>query len=182
MFYGRVAAGQWHDARGVNLLDSGAPWYDTYQTADGKYVAIGAIEGRFYAELIERLGLDAQTLPGQFESERWPELRAAFAAAFKKKTREAWCRALEGTDVCFAPVLALAEAQQHPHNKARGAFVDIGGVTQPAPVPRFSRTPGAISRGAPRRGEGGAKALADWGFNAAEIEGFRARGALMLDA
>jgi alpha-methylacyl-CoA racemase len=180
MFYGRAAAGHWQDERGVNVLDTGAPWYDAYETADAKHVAIGAIEGRFYAELLQRLGLDAKTLPGQHERKRWPELRAAFSAAFKSRTRDAWCREMEGTDVCFAPVLSLAEAPRHAHNKARRAFVDIDGVTQPAPAPRFSRTPGAIARGAPERGEGGAQALADWGFSETEIEGFRARGALLL--
>jgi alpha-methylacyl-CoA racemase len=181
MFYGRTAAGHWQDNRGVNVLDSGAPWYDAYETADAKYVAVGSIEGRFYAELLKRLGLQSESLPGQFEIARWPELRAAFGAAFKTKTRDAWCRAMEGSDVCFAPVLSLAEAPQHAHNRARGAFVDIDGVIQPAPAPRFSRTPGAVTRGAPERGEGGAQALADWGFSAGEIEGFRAGGALMLD-
>jgi len=181
MFYGRMAAGQWRDQRGVNVLDTGAPWYDVYETADGRHVAIGAIEGRFYAELLARLGLDPAVLPGQFEFGRWPELRAAFTAAFKNKTRDEWCREMEGTDACFAPVLSLAEAPRHAHNRARGAFVDIDGVTQPAPAPRYSRTPGAIARGAPRRGEGGAQALADWGFGPAEIEAFRARGALMVD-
>jgi alpha-methylacyl-CoA racemase len=181
MFYGQLAAGRWRDERGVNVLDTGAPWYNVYETADGKHVAIGSIEARFYAELLERLGLDPNTLPGQHEHKRWPELRAAFAAAFKRKTRDEWCREMEATDVCFAPVLSLAEAPRHAHNQARGAFVDIDGVTQPAPAPRYSRTPGAVARGAPRRGEGGAQALADWGFGNTEIEGFRARGALMLD-
>ena len=181
MFYGRMAAGHWRDERGVNVLDSGAPWYNAYETADGKHVAIGSIEGRFFAELLERLGLDAAALPGQFEIARWPELRIALAAAFKTKTRDEWCRELEGTDVCFAPVLSIAEAPLHPHNRARGTFVDIDGVTQPAPAPRFSRTPGAVARGAPERGEGGAQALEDWGFGKSEIAGFRARGALMLD-
>jgi len=179
MFYGRAAAGQWRDERGVNAIDGGAPWYDVYQTADGKHVAIGSIEGRFYAELLERLGLDAKTLPGQHERKRWPELRAAFAAAFKTRTREAWCKEMEGTDVCFAPVLSLAEAPLHAHNRARGAFTEIDGVTQPAPAPRFSRTPGAIRRAAPRRGQGGAQALADWGFSAAEIDAWGERGAVM---
>ena len=181
MFYGRMAAGHWRDERGVNVLDTGAPWYDAYETADGKHVAVGSIEGRFYAELLTRLGLDPASLPGQFDFARWPELRAAFTAAFKTRTREEWCREMEGTDVCFAPVLSLAEAPLHPHNLARGAFVDIDGVAQPAPSPRFSRTPGAIARGAPERGEGGAQALTDWGFSADEIEGFRAGGALMQD-
>ena len=179
MFYGRMAAGHWRDQRGVNVLDGGSPWYKAYRTADGKYIAIGSIEARFYAELLERLGLDPQSLPGQFEFARWPELHAAFADAFSKKTRDQWCHEMEGTDVCFAPVLSIAEAPQHPHNKARGAFVEIEGVTQPAPAPRFSRTPGAIARAAPRRGEGAAEALAGWGFSRSEIEGFRARGALI---
>jgi alpha-methylacyl-CoA racemase len=179
MFYGRAAAGQWRDERGVNAIDSGAPWYDVYQTADGKHVAIGSIEGRFYAELLARLGLDPKALPGQHERKRWPELRAAFSAAFKARTRDAWCKEMEGTDVCFAPVLSLAESPQHAHNRARGAFIEIDGVTQPAPAPRFSRTPGAITRAAPRRGQGGAQALAGWGFGAAEIDAWRARGAVM---
>ena len=182
IFYGRMAAGQWQDQRGVNALDTGAPWYNVYETADGKHVAIGSIEGRFYAELIERMGLDPKNLPGQHERQRWPELHAAFSAAFKSKTRDEWCRKMEGTDVCFAPVLSLAEAPQHAHNRARGAFVTIDGVTQPAPAPRYSRTPGAIARGAPRRGGGGAQALAEWGFDKTEIAGFRARGALLEDA
>jgi len=181
MFYGRMAAGHWRDERGVNVLDTGAPWYDAYETADSKYVAIGSIEGRFYAELLQRLGLDPKTLPGQHERKRWPELRAAFTTAFKARSRDAWCKEMEGTDVCFAPVLSLTEAPQHAHNRARGAFVDIDGVPQPAPAPRFSRTPGAISRGAPRRGEGGAQALADWGFSAKEIDAWRAGGAQMTD-
>jgi alpha-methylacyl-CoA racemase len=145
-------------------------------------VAIGSIEGRFYAELLQRLGLDPATLPGQHERQRWPELKAAFSAAFKRKSRDEWCREMEGTDVCFAPVLSLAEAPQHAHNRARGAFVDIDGVTQPAPAPRYSRTPGAVPRSAPQRGEGGAQALADWGFSKADVEGFRARGALLPDS
>ena len=181
MFFGRMAAGHWRDERGVNVLDTGAPWYNVYETADGKHVAIGSIEGRFYAELLARLGLDPKTLPGQHERKRWPELHAAFTAAFETRTRDEWCRQMEGTDVCFAPVLSLAEAPQHAHNRARGAFAEIDGVVQPAPTPRFSRTPGAIARGAPRRGEGGAQALADWGFGKTEIEGFRERGAFMLD-
>jgi alpha-methylacyl-CoA racemase len=176
MFYGRMAAGDWRDQRGVNVLDTGAPWYDAYETADGKHVAIGSIEGRFYAELLARLGLDPETLPGQHERKRWPELRAAFSAAFKSKTRDEWCLKMEGTDVCFAPVLSLAEAPQHAHNRARSAFIEVDGVKQPAPAPRYSRTPGAIARGAPRRGEGGAQALADWGFDAEQAKRLRSLG------
>ena len=178
IFYGRMASGQWRDERGVNAIDSGAPWYDVYETADGKHVAIGSIEKPFYAELLDHLGFDPKTLPDQQDRNGWPELRAAFTAAFKTKPRDEWCKQMEGTDVCFAPVLSLAEAPQHVHNHTRQSFVEIGGVTQPAPAPRFSRTPGAVSRGAPRRGEGGAEALADWGFSHAEIEALQARGAL----
>jgi len=181
IFYGRMAAGVWRDQRGVNLLDGGAPWYDVYETADGKYIAIGAIEGRFYAELIERLGLDPATLPGQHERARWGELRARLRDAFKQKTRDEWCEALEGHDVCFAPVLSFTEAPSHPHNRARGTFVERDGVVQPAPAPRFSRTPGRVERGAPRRGQGGATALAEWGFDAAGIAQFRASGALLAE-
>jgi alpha-methylacyl-CoA racemase len=181
LFYGRLAAGLWEDARGVNAIDGGAPWYDTYETADGKYVAVGAIEGRFYAELINRLGLADAGLPGQHERARWPELRAAIAAAFRGKTRDQWCVEMEGSDACFAPVLSLTEAPGHAHNRARGAFVEVGGVVQPAPAPRYSRTPGAIARGAPRRGGGGAQALADWGFHPQQIAAFRAAGAVALD-
>ena len=178
IFYGRIASGQWHDQRGVNSIDGGAPWYDVYETADGKHVAIGSIESPFYAELLTRLGLDPKILPGQHDRNGWPALRTAFTAAIKAKTRDEWCKLLEGTDVCFGPVLSLTEAPQHAHNRARQSFVEIEGVTQPAPAPRFSRTPCAISRGAPRRGEGGAEALAEWGFSPAQIQALRASGAL----
>jgi alpha-methylacyl-CoA racemase len=181
IFYGRIAAGLWRDQRGINALDGGSPWYDVYETSDGKHVALGAIEGRFYTELIDRLGLASAELPAQHDRTQWPQLRATLAATFKTKSRDEWRQILEGTDACFAPVLSLAEAPQHPHNRARGTFVERDGVIQPAPAPRFSRTPGAISRGAPERGQGGAAALADWGFDAAEIARFRAAGAVMSE-
>ena len=120
-------------------------------------------------------------MPGRHERPRWGELRARLRDAFKQKTRDEWCEALEGHDVCFAPVLSLAEAPSHPHNRARGTFVERDGVVQPAPAPRFSRTPGRIARGAPRRGQGGAAALAEWGFDAAAIARFRAGGALLVE-
>jgi alpha-methylacyl-CoA racemase len=179
IFYGRVAAGLWHDDRGVNAIDGGAPWYGVYETADGKYVSIGAIEGRFYARLMELLGLDAATLPARHDRARWPELRARLCDVFKQKTRDEWCKSLDGHDVCFAPVLSLAEAPAHPHNRARETFMERGGVLQPAPAPRFSRTPGEVERGAPQCGEGGAAALAEWGFDDATIDQFRAGGALI---
>ena len=179
IFYGRIAAGLWHDKRGVNILDGGAPWYNVYETADGKYVAIGAIEGRFYANLMAQLGLDRPSLPDQYDRTRWEELRASLVRVFKQKTRDEWCEALAGHDVCIAPILSMAEAPSHPHNRARGAFFESHGVVQPRPAPRFSRTPGEVERGAPRRGEGGAAALADWGFDAEQIAQFRASGAVM---
>src|SRR5271165_991918 len=179
IFYARLAAGAWQDERGVNAIDGGAPWYDVYETSDGEHIAIGSIEGRFYARLMQLLGLDAQTLPKQHDKAQWPELRARLRDAFKQKTRDEWCELLQGQDVCFAPVLSLAEAPEHPHNCARATFIERDGVVQPAPAPRFSRTPGSIGRGAPQRGEGGAAALADWGFDAATLDRFRANGALM---
>ena len=178
MFYGRIASGQWRDERGINAIDGGAPWYNVYETADGKHIAIGSIESPFYAELLARLGLDSKTLPAQHDRTGWPVLDAAFSAAFKTRTRDEWCKQMEGTDVCFAPVLSLAEAPRHAHNRERQSFVEIDGVPQPAPTPRFSRTPGAVSRGAPQRGEGGAEALVDWGFSSAQIEALEASGAL----
>jgi alpha-methylacyl-CoA racemase len=179
IFYARVAGRLWRDERGVNAIDGGAPWYDVYETADGKYISIGAIEGRFYARLMELLGLDAATLPERHDSARWPELSARLRDTFKQKTRDEWCKSLEGQDVCFAPVLSLAEAPAHPHNRARGTFMERDGVIQPAPAPRFSRTPGSVERSAPRRGEGGSAALAEWGFDAAKIAQFRMSGALI---
>jgi len=179
--YGRLAAGTWRDERGVNMIDGGAPWYDVYETADGKHVAIGALEQRFYDELIKRLGLDMTDLPDRRDRSRWPQLRARLRDTFLQKTRDQWCEILEGHDACFAPVLSLGEAPLHRHNRARQTFVEAGGVIQPAPAPRFSRTPGAVVRGAPQRGEGAAALLSEWGFDAGAIARFRAAGAHILD-
>jgi alpha-methylacyl-CoA racemase len=181
IFAGMLAAGQWRDERGVNLLDSGAPWYDSYATQDGHYVAIGAIEARFYAVLIERLGLAAQDLPAQHDRARWPELRQRFAAAFRSKTRDEWCALFDGADACFAPVLSFGEARAHPHNVARHSTLRVAGVDQPAPAPRFERTPGTVRGGPPERGAGGRDALSDWGFDAAAIERLSALGASFTD-
>ena len=177
MFYGFRAQGLWQDVRGANLLDSGAPWYDVYETRDGKHVAIGSIEGRFYAELIKRLGLEGEPLPKQYDLKRWPELRARFAARFREKTRAEWCAAMEGSDVCFAPVLTLEEAPKHPHNATRGTFIEVDGIVQPAPAPRFSRTPGGIGCAPAKPGEHTDQGLADWGFSAAEIAALKQAGA-----
>jgi alpha-methylacyl-CoA racemase len=176
MFHGFLKAHQWSEIRGANVLDTGAPWYDVYETRDGKYVSVGAIEAKFYQDLLSRLGLEGRELPGQYERARWPELHDLFRSKFKEKTRTEWCKMFEGSDACFAPVLTFSEAREHPHNKARKAFVEVGKVEQPAPAPRFSRTPGAVRRAPPERGEGGLAALADWCFSDAEVERLRSAG------
>jgi alpha-methylacyl-CoA racemase len=168
MFSGFLAAGTWSEERGANILDSGAPWYDTYETKDGKFVAIGAIEAKFFAELVARLGLPG--LPAQNDRAGWPQMRKAFADAFRSRTRDEWVEVFEGSDACFAPVLSFSEARRHPHNVARQGYVSAAGVEQPAPAPRFSATPAGVPREPPERGAGGRQALADWGFTAAEIE------------
>ena len=176
MFAGLQANGQWEGERGANLLDGGAPWYDSYATADGQYVAIGAIESKFYAVLIERLGLDAATLPAQHDRARWPELRERLTQAFRSRTRDDWCHAFDGADACFAPVLSFAESRVHAHNLARGRTLTIDGVEQPAPAPLFERTPGAVRHGPPARGSMGLAALTDWGFAQSEIDAMVALG------
>ena len=167
--YGLQASGYWHDVRGENILDGAAPFYDAYETADGKFVSIGSIETKFYAILLEKLGLDPAALPAQMDRDRWPELKATIAETIKTKTRDEWVEIMEGTDVCFAPVLSLSEAPHHPHNQARGNFVDVAGITQPAPAPRFSRTPGRVHSPPAEPGADTETALSDWGFSDAEI-------------
>jgi alpha-methylacyl-CoA racemase len=176
MFHGFLKAGLWSEVRGENILDTGAPWYDVYETKDGKYVSIGAIEAKFYGELLSRLKLDRHSLPAQHDRARWPELREAFRTTFKSRTRDEWCKVFEGSDACFAPVLAFSEARSHPHAIARAAFVDSFKVEQPAPAPRFSRTPGMVKGAPPERGEGGAEALRDWGFGKDDAERLRSLG------
>jgi alpha-methylacyl-CoA racemase len=176
MFSGMLAGKRWNETRGDNVLDTGAPWYDNYETKDGKYVAIGSIEPKFYQELLQRLGLATQSLPTQHDRKGWPALRRLFAEKFKEKTREEWCSVFDGSDACFAPVLTFSEARAHPHNTARRTFVQSGKVDQPAPAPRFSRTPGAIRGVPPERGAGGKQALLDWGFSDAEISLLKQRG------
>ena len=176
--FGLRALGAWSEERGDNVLDSGAPWYDVYETKDGKYVAIGSLEKRFYGELMRLTGLADDNLPKQWDRTQWPELRSRLAATFKSKTREEWRAIMEGSDVCFAPVLSYSEALQHPHNRARGTFVEVDGIPQPAPAPRFSRTPPAIQRPPARPGEHTEEALGDWGFSAADIAALRTAGAL----
>ncbi|MGK5682520.1 CaiB/BaiF CoA transferase family protein [Actinoplanes sp. URMC 104] len=139
--HGMLAAGAWPGARGENLLDGGAPFYDTYETADGRFMAVGALEPAFYRALLDGLGLDAGNLPQQDDRSGWPALRAAFAARFASRTRDEWTAVFAGRDACVAPVLSPLEAPAHPHHRARGTFVDVDGLTQPAPAPRFGRTP-----------------------------------------
>ncbi len=164
VFYGALASGFWRDERGVNLLDGGAPFYGVYRTKDDKWVAVGAIEPQFYGELIERLGLAGEDLPAQLDVAEWPRLRQRLAEVFATKTREEWCELLEGTDACFAPVLRLAEAPEHPHMKERGTFIDIGGVEQPAPAPRFSRSHAEVGRAPRRAGSDTIELLAEVGL------------------
>lgn len=167
--YGRKAAGAWTDRRGENDLDGGAPWYSVYDTADDRYVCVGAIEERFYRELVRRLGLDTEDLPDRRDRIGWPRLRERFAEVFRTKTRDEWVRVMEGSDACFAPVLSLAEALEHPHNRARGTFVNVDGVLQPGPAPRFSRTPARIQHGPAQTGVDTSEALRGWGLSADEI-------------
>jgi alpha-methylacyl-CoA racemase len=174
MFSGFLAAGRWSEERGANILDSGAPWYDTYETKDGKFVAIGAIEAKFFAELVQRLGLSG--LPAQNDRAGWPRMRKAFADAFRSRTRDEWSAVFEGSDACFAPVLSFSEARRHAHNVARKGYVSAAGVEQPAPAPRFSATPAGVPREPPERGAGGRAALAAWGFSDAEVAQLRAAG------
>ena len=168
MFSGFLFTKDWSEERGVNILDSGAPWYGVYETKDGKYVSIGAIEARFFEELLDRLNL--KDVPAQYDRARWPQMKQMFSAAFKGKTRDEWCAVFEGSDACFAPVLSWSEARRDPHNVARKSFFDLQGVPQPAPAPRFSRSAPAVRQPPPERGEGGAQALADWGLTAQEVD------------
>jgi alpha-methylacyl-CoA racemase len=178
MMYGMQAQGQWRDERGTNLLDGAAPFYDTYETLDGRYVSIGALEPEFFSVLVKLTGLDAAETPSHFDSSDWPALREKLAALFKRRTRDAWCAILEGSDACFAPVLSMQEAPHHPHNHARGSFVEAGGVMQPAPAPRFSRTPPSAPKAASPAGSDSEAVLRAAGYSASDIQSLRERGLL----
>jgi alpha-methylacyl-CoA racemase len=162
IFYARRAKGLWNLERGTNLLDGGAHFYGTYACADGKYISIGAIEPQFYAELRRIAGLEDAAFDAQHDQKQWPEFSKAFAAVFAGKTRDQWCALLEGTEACFAPVLDLDEAQSHPHNQARETIVKVNGIVQPAPAPRFSRTPGAIQGPVPAIGANTQDVIREW--------------------
>ncbi len=165
--------------RGENMLDTGAHFYDVYRCADGDYVSIGSIEPQFYAELLSRTGLaDDEEFAAQMDAERWPALKERLTDVFASKTREEWCDLMEGSDVCFAPVLSLEEAPTHRHNVHRGTFVERDGVVQPAPAPRFSRTEASIAGPPASPGQHTDAVLADWGFDADEVAKLRDAGAL----
>ena len=181
MIYGMAGNGQWTDQRQANLLDGGAPYYGTYRCADGKWVAVGALEPQFYALLLDKLGLDDPAFRAQSDRSMWPRLRTALADAFARRTRQEWCVILQGTDSCFAPVLDLAEAPAHPHNASRGTLVERDGIVQPAPAPRFSRTAAALRSPPSQPGEHGREILAEHGFSPVEIKALQKAGALSLN-
>jgi alpha-methylacyl-CoA racemase len=166
------------NARGTNVLDTGAPFYDTYECADGKFISLGSLEVQFYEELFEKTGLASEGLPEQMDRDGWPVLRQRFTELFKTKTRAEWCDLLEGGDSCFAPVLTMSEAAEHPHIKARNTVVEHEGILQPAPAPRFSRTKAEIRRGAAKPGEHTDEVLGEWGFSGKEIAQLRATAAI----
>ena len=178
MFYSMSASGVFDTERGTNMLDGGAHFYDTYETADGEYISLGSIEPQFYALLMEKAGLDADVFQPQMDKGRWSELKAKLTEVFLTKTQAQWCEIMEGSDVCFAPVLNLIDAADHPHNQARESYQTVGGMLQPSPAPRFSRTPaGAIQ--APRvPGEDSSSVLADFGLSTAEIAELIAQGVI----
>jgi alpha-methylacyl-CoA racemase len=167
MFYGMIAGGNWADERGVNMLDSGAHFYDTYETKDRKHIALGSIEPQFYRELLQKTGIDDPAFEEQLNHDGWAVLKTKLAAVVKTKTRDEWDAIMLGSDVCYAPVLSLEEAPQHPHNVARKTFVEVAGVIQPAPAPRFSRTEPEI-QGPPEEADA-ERALSRWGFSRDDI-------------
>jgi alpha-methylacyl-CoA racemase len=169
VFHGMRQAGQGLAPRGQNVLDGGAPWYSTYETKDGLWMAVGAIEERFFGEFLKGLGLDPSGLPDRGNRVRWPELREKFASRFREKTRAEWETQFEGLDACVSPVLGLAESGAHPHNRARGMLVEVDGQDHPSPAPRMGRTPGDIRRPPVRAGQHTIEALRDWGLSAHDV-------------
>jgi alpha-methylacyl-CoA racemase len=185
MMWAFTAMGIWGDERGTNMLDTAAHFYDTYECADGEFVSIGSIEPQFYLQLLEHTGLakvyedKGEELPHQMDKARWPELKSHLTEIFLTRTRDEWCSIMEGTDICFAPVLRMQEAAQHPHNVERGTFVEVAGITQPAPAPRFGRTVAEVQRPPAHTGQHTDEVLADWlGVDAARISELRGSGAV----
>jgi len=180
MFFGRLTDERFSGEHGTNLLDSGAHFYDAYETKDGKYISIGAIEPQFYAELLQKAGLDPVYFADQMNRAKWPKYKEDMIRLFKTKTRDEWCAIMEGSDICFAPVLSMGEAPGHPHNQARGTFITLDGITQPAPAPRFSRTVPEVSEGTHTSGQDTVSVLTDGGFSDAEIAALQKAGVVAV--
>jgi alpha-methylacyl-CoA racemase len=178
MMYAWMAQGQWQDKRASNMLDGAAHFYDTYETKDGKFISIGSIEPQFYAMLLEQTGVDKNEFAPQLDPTQWPALKNKLIDIFKRKTRDEWCAIMEGTDVCFAPVLSMLEAPGHPHNKERGTFLTIDGVLQPAPAPRFSRTAPEVAHAPHTVGSDTTAVLESIGYKAEQISALRNKGTL----
>jgi len=174
-FFGYRAGGDW-PGRGQSVTGGGSPFYAVYETRDGKYISIGSAEPKFYAELLRQTGLDKVALPDRADRANWPVIRAQLAEVFRSRTRDEWCAQLETSETCFAPVLSMEEAAAHPHNRARGTFVEVDGMVQPAPAPRFSRTPAAMPAAGVEPGVDLHAALAGWGLARAEIDGLAKDG------
>ncbi len=171
--YGLFGSGAWSTERGSNLLDTGAHFYGTYECADGNWISIGSIEKRFHNILLEKIGLTEADIPDRMDRSKWSEYKQRLTGIFLEKTRDEWCEIMEGTDICFAPVLSLAEAPNHPHMAGRGTFVEVEGVVQPAPAPRFSRTPGEVHMPVPNPGQHTEVVLTNWGFDQSELSQLR---------
>jgi alpha-methylacyl-CoA racemase len=178
MMYGALASGAWKEERGQNRTDGGAHYYHVYETKDGEHVSVGAIEPQFYTLLLKHTGLDGEDLPPQTDRARWPEMQERLKRIFKTKTRAEWTEIMQQTDICFAPVLRMSEALEHPHNRHRNSFVEIDGIPQPAPAPRFLGTPTRVQCPPARVGEHTDAVLRDWGFSAAEITELHRSGAV----
>lgn len=176
--FGLASAGHWSEQREDNFIDGGSPFWRCYETKDGRFISIGNVEEKFWDLMLQTMGLDSSDLPGRLDKAGWPKLISILDAEFRKKTRDEWCAIMEGTDICFAPVLSFREAADHPHNKARGSFVAVDGVVQPGPAPRFSRTPASVKHGPPSFGEHTESALLAWGFPRDEIDALRAAKAI----
>ena len=176
--YGMHASGHWSDQREDNVLDGGSYYYGVYETSDGKFVSIGSIEGKFHDELLQLTGLQDASTEERNDQSGWPEKKDRMAEVIKSKTRDEWDEIMLGSDVCYAPVLDLSEAPSHPHNVARGSFVEVDGVVQPAPAPRFSRTPGEVQMPPPSPGQHTAEVLTDWGFSVEDVEKLKDVGAV----
>jgi alpha-methylacyl-CoA racemase len=176
--YGNFAGGEWRDARARNIVDGGSHFYNVYQCADGKWLALGAIESRFYAQLLRKLGIEDPAFDAQMDQARWAELKGKVAVLIRTRSRDEWCRMVGDSDACVAPVLSLSEAPEHPYHRERGTFVDVAGVRQAAPAPRFSRTPGSIQGPPAGIGEHSDEVLTEWGFETSELRALKASGVI----